>query len=731
MVPLAAAAAVLAIGLALVLWAGAAHADGKPWDGEVQYGDGQVGPGTGGDWRPLQTCWRVTNEHHRKLLNTNPSYGLDYDWPFCHEVEDAAGDPYCVIDPNKFAGEDDLFSIFLGDYQRVLGQTGANVISVGNPFATGGLINSYDNGKVYARRFGEPSAEPEINRFVPKDRFYADNNVRAGLPNLPGVPLGDPDYPYLGYYNGNDSNPDNHSLIYQSREHYLRDLYYARPKGDTYVVDDVNGTFTHSPGDYAWYLDTNNLERIPARETPRFFIRWQHPDHPMGGLMTDYAYVLQQQNYLNAQLLGNVRSYDTDGHRVVYKVQSKEAVLLHGQQVGNCGTPGGTVHPHPSTCTLTGTITSHRVVYPSTIALSYDYNPAPPRFGPTPTPFVTSAPPATNPPVRVPLRGDHLEGLTGTRLPAPYTTPVFQHRQAFDAGLPRPVATGAPTAPPGFVGEQVHVPEYTYYDVSRVGTYDYPYYGVWGIPWEDWGVDYHRELKEYTDSAIRKWGTENLVDPEYLARWNISRGGWLSDEVGPGEEWPNTPAPTRAWYLDGTRTPTPQYEHVANIGVPTLDPRDDPYAPTPDERLHGHELGNRYYESHNARQPYPTPDQLIFSDGPARQVENPFIIRDYPNTSLDAISIEMEMPRIYREDVFLNYSETDELLEEPIQASRYGGEYAGPLFTVAYSLSSKLDAIRTDAVGGYQQFGIPVDHAPGCSAGATNCAYHAFGGECL
>ena len=692
----------LTVGLALALWAGAAHAGDEPWDGEVQYGDGQVGPGTGGDWRPLQTCWRVINEHHRDISGTNPVYGTDYDWAFCHEVEDASGDPFCEIDPNAFLDEEALFSIFLGDYQRVLRETGANVISMVDPHESG-----YVSSQVYRREFGEPSAVPGTNRFVPKDRFYKDNETRASLPNLPDGP---------GYENDNDTNHNNHSLVFQSREHYLRDLYYSRP----------NGT-----GGVAWYLDIDHLERIPARETPRFFIRWQHPDHPMGGLMTDYAYVLQQQNYLNAQLLGNVRSYDTDGHRVVYKVQSKEAVLLHGQQVGNCGTPGGTVHPHPSTCTLTGTITSHRVVYPSTIALSYDYNPAPPRFGATPTPFVTATAPQNDPPVRVPLRGDHLEGLTGTKLPAPHTTPVFQHRQAFDAGLPRPVATNAPTAPPGFVGEQVHVPEYTYYDVSRVGTYDYPYYGVWGIPWEDFGVDYHRELKEYTDSAIRKWGTENLVDPEYLARWNISRGGWLSDEVSPGEEWPNTPAPTRAWYLDGTRTPTPQYEHVANIGVPTKDPRDDPYAPTPAERLHSHELGNRYYESHNARQPYPTPDQLIFSDGPARQVENPFIIRDYPNTSLDAISIEMEMPRIYREDVFLNYSETDDLLEEPILASRYGGEYASPLFTSGYSVFILPKVLRTDAVTGYQQFRIPVEQAPGCSAGGASCAYHAFGSDPL
>ena len=86
----------------------------------------------------------------------------------------------------------------------------------------------------------------------------------------------------------------------------------------------------------------------------------------------------------------------------------------------------------------------------------------------------------------------------------------------FDSGLPRPVATGVPTAPPGFVGAQVHLPEYTYYDVSRVGTYDYPYYGIWGIPWEDWGVDYHRILMESTADEMSRWASENLESPSLV-----------------------------------------------------------------------------------------------------------------------------------------------------------------------------------------------------------------------
>ena len=687
----------LAAGIGLLAWAGSAYAGDTAGEGPVQYGSGQVGPGTGDDWRPLQTCWRATNQYQRDAVS-GALPGTDLHWPFCHEVEDAAGKPRCSVDITIPMSPDDrsvntFFSVFLGDYQRILRDTGANVISMGHPLAP-------DSARVYEKPFGDPSAPPLFNRFVPRDRPAAD----AGIPN---IPEGD------GYKNELDGHPYNHSLVFQSREQYIRDLYYGP-----------------SPLDGAWWLETDRFERVPAREAPRFFIRWQHPDHPMGGLSTDYAYVLQQQNYLNAQLLGNIRSYNTDGHRVIYKVQSKEAVLLHGQQVGNCGTPSGSVHPHPSTCTLTGTITSHRVVYPSTIALSYDYNPAPPRFGPTPTPFVTAAAPQNDPPVRVPSRGDYAAALEGTR-PAPNLTPVFQRRPAFDAGLPRPVATNAPTAPPGFVGEQVHVPEYRYYDVSRVGTYDYPYYGLWGIPWEDFGVDYHRELMDHRHTALTRWASENLVDADFA-----------QSVVGREQAWPNAPPPTVPWYLAGgdempTYTPTPQYEHASGYGFPEPGPPGvpkDPFGVDPATRLHGYGPerlagGEQYFESHSARLPYPTPDQLIFSDGPARQVKNPFVIRDYPNTSLDAISIEMEMPRIYREDLLMNYAESSELLEVPVPVSRFGGEYAAPLFVPGYKVRSKLTTDRTDAIAGYQQFGIPVRAPASCdpqSDPAEECPYLNF-----
>ena len=44
---------------------------------------------------------------------------------FCHEIEDEHGDPNCEIDLNVRGLDDDmLFSIFLGDYQRILRETG-------------------------------------------------------------------------------------------------------------------------------------------------------------------------------------------------------------------------------------------------------------------------------------------------------------------------------------------------------------------------------------------------------------------------------------------------------------------------------------------------------------------------------------------------------------------------------------------------------------------------------
>ena len=679
-------ALVALVGVAVL--AGAAYAGDDSWDEDIEYGDGQVAPGTGGDWRPMQTCWRVVNEHHRVANQGSPIYGVDYDWPFCHEIEvdpsldpANAGNPKCVIDPDRSFSDYMLFGIFLGDYERILRQSGANLITMRNPFEEP-LPSNLDPYHIYSRDFGEPSAAPRINRFVPRER--------PGDASLPNLPDGD------GINNSHDGDSYNHTRVYQSREQYLRDLYYSRSNPDGGTLD-------------AWYMDKNKFEMVPAREAPRFFVRWQHPDHPMGGLMTDYAYVLQQQNYLNAQLLGNVRSYNADGNRVIYKVQSKEAVLLHGQQVGNCGTPAGTAHQHPATCTLTGTITSHRVVYPSTIALSYDYNPAPPRFGPTPTPFITRAPPQQDHRVDVPERGSYEWGLRGTPY-APNLTPIFQHRQAFDAGLPRPVGTLAPTAPPGFAGEQVHIPEYTYYDVSRVGTYDYPYYGIWGIPWEDWGVDYHKRLLD-TSSDLYVWASANLTEPY----WNRQNSGSGYQFPVAGQEWPNDPTPTVAWHLQ-TITPIPNYKHATDS---------DPF--TVGGELHSYAEGERYFESHNQRNPYPTPDQLIFSDGPARQVENPFVIRDYPNTSLDAISIEMEMPAIYREDVLVNYSETADLLEVPVPVSRYGGEYASPLFTWNYSSVSEPTAARSDAIAGYQQFFVPLEkYAKACNPYTVGCAHLPF-----
>ena len=686
LLPCLAAVVVLAALFGVVVVGGAVYAGAETWDRDLEYGNGQVGPGGGGDWRPLQTCWRVANPAIRYL--DDPYMGTDLDWAYCHELEYPAADPNagkpnCFVDPSLGVSDDRLFSIFLGDYQQILSENGANLISMNDPRPDhNGAVNT--DGVVYKRAYGDPDAAASVNLFVPRDR------LKRGLPGKDVlVP------------------PDADVAVYQSREHYLRDLYNS---------GDVPGSGTGG----AWFVDKTKFEQVPAREAARFFIRWQHPDHPMGGLMTDYAYVLQQQNYLNAQLLGNVRSYNADGSRVIYKVQSKEAVLLHGQQVGNCGTPGGTVHPHPATCTLTGTITSHRVVYPNTIALSYDYNPAPPRFGPTPTPFITVVPPAENPPVPVPERGDYETALTGrdsptgTKLPAPYLTPVFQQRQAFDAGLPRPVGAGAPTAPPGFVGEQVHVPEYTYYDVSRVGTYDYPYYGILGVPWEDWGVDYHRVLMDSGATAMSRWASENLVSPDGLP-------------LSVANQWPNSVGPTVAWYLT-TKMPTPQYGHAAGIGIPD-GPVKNPFADASGDRLHGQNEndGKRYFESHNARNPYPTPDQLIFSDGPARQVENPFIIRDYPNTSLDGLSIEMEFSPLYREDLAVNYSQTSELLDIPIPVSRYGGESAAPLFSLDYTSATSVGDQRTGNIAGYEQFYIQVDnYAPSCIAGVAGCPYRSY-----
>ena len=186
------------------------------------------------------------------------------------------------------------------------------------------------------------------------------------------------------------------------------------------------------------------------------------------------------------------------------------------------------------------------------------------------------------------------------------------------------------------------------------------------------------------------------------------------------------PTPTVPWYLTN-QTPTPLYEHVANIGYPqaTLE---YPSAVDDDDRLHSEELGSRYFEGHSGREPYPTPDQLIFSDGPARQVENPFIIRDYPNTSLDAISIEMEMAAIYREDVFVKYTESDDLLEDGVEVSRFGGEYAAPLFVGGYDFVDPPTAVRTDAISGYQQFAVAMEEYPAdCSPGNTGCPHFSYG----
>ena len=239
--------------------------------------------------------------------------------------------------------------------------------------------------------------------------------------------------------------------VFHSRRDYLNMLYgVVDDEGDIGYASAYDGRFAGdhslmSPFSYSvspgptvsgptpaspWWSDGDNWERVPARETSNFRVGWLHPDAPEGGLTVDYAYLLRQQHYMNAELLANLRSYTTDGERVTRGIRSTpHAWVFNGLTTITCSTG--------STCTLSVDMNQVAVRQINVVYLEVNFNPAYNRVA----------------------SGTENRNLTqqGHSPPEPFSGQVPTHT---------PTSSSGPN--PDLLGQKTYYPEYYYYDIRDV-----------------------------------------------------------------------------------------------------------------------------------------------------------------------------------------------------------------------------------------------------------------------
>ena len=288
----------------------------------------------------LTTCWRMGGADYVSFLAPGRfGAGTDWAWPGCASPGSVTAGASCgpaaqsggslgLIDglPLSGASPNSYFSIFPANIDSVLLASGAEAVSyVPSPSAAD------DNAFVYRSGF----------ELVPPP-----NSARPPTVAVPVVTVAerncfvDMDSPDLSS-RLTDSCAGG-APVFHSRRDYVNALYGVIDGGfqtgyaSVYDQRDPTSYNLSSPFSYAvptanptpvaatpWWSDADVWQRVPAREAAHFSVGWLHPDMPEGGLTVDYAYLLRQQHYMNAELLANLRSYSTDGHRVTRGVRAR------------------------------------------------------------------------------------------------------------------------------------------------------------------------------------------------------------------------------------------------------------------------------------------------------------------------------------------------------------------------------------------------------------------------
>lgn len=343
----------------------------------------------------MTTCWRIgghLSAHSSTLSPSRYSSGFDWAWPGCS----SPGDPDRSCGPRgaglfnssdyplSGAAPSSFFSVFPANLDAVLQSSGAEAVAyVPHPVA--------DTDFVYRpsrRESALPTAVPEDiapgssyvpasvsvvparNCFVNVDSDAA-NRLGPASNCLQGIPVFHSRRDYLNMLYGvvNASGDVGYASAYDDR--YARDYSLLSPF--SYSVSPgppVGGPTPAAP----WWSDGDNWERVPAREASHFRVGWLHPDAPEGGLTVDYAYLLRQQHYMNAELLANLRSYTTDGERVTRGIRSTpHAWVFNGLTTITCATG--------STCTLSVDMNQVAVRQINVVYLEVNFNPIGNRAG--------------------------------------------------------------------------------------------------------------------------------------------------------------------------------------------------------------------------------------------------------------------------------------------------------------------------------------------------------------
>ena len=441
--------------------------------------DGSLGYDT------LTTCWRLglppgSDNYARSRIGT----GYDWAWPGC-------GDPGSDSSP---CGDDIPSGYPLSEYEKggmfvIFPASVTSLLETSDAVAIAYVEEPSDSDErffAYRAPFVDDldgSEVPLRNCFVTSDNIAAvvegqefDSEESEDLcPD--GIPVFSSRRDYVNYlygvidqdgitgYGGGERRATQHDMSSIFAYGYQPPTDYEDPEAVGRLIHDI----------VPWWSDPQSWHRVPASETAGFRVGWLHPDAPEGGLTVDYAYLLRQQHYMNAELLSRMRSYSTDGHRVTRGVRtSPDALVFTGLAGIRCNAG--------STCSMSIDMNQAQVRQVNMVYLEVEYNPAPNRVG-------------------EPFDG---RGLS----PA-----------VVDAGIPTPGAGtplfGGGAAP--LTGEISHSPEYFYYDVRDV---DHPTYvgdsgvnmgqlsGAHGVPFGD------RRAYPTPDGSI--FSNDFAADPEYI-----------------------------------------------------------------------------------------------------------------------------------------------------------------------------------------------------------------------
>ena len=408
------------------------------------------------------TCWRIGVDS-RGWSKVPPLYGSGYDWmwPGCSSPGDpdqscgpasggSSGGAFGSLEnpeglPLSGAAPGSFFSIFPANLDAVLSASGADAVAyIPAPVEDEDFVyrTSYRQ-PVVPPSVNTPAVPPAVSTEVDKRNCFVDLDLDLDLESRlsstceDGIPVFHSRRDYLNMLYGvvDDEGQTGYANAVQEERpatsYKLWSLFSYYGKND---VTPIPGSTLEPVLAPPWWSNPDSWQRVPAREAAKFKLGWLHPDFPQGGLSVDYAYLLRQQHYMNAELLSNLRSYSTDGSRVTRGIRSSpHAWVFNGLVSITCSTG--------STCVLSVDMNQVAVRQINVVYLEVDFNPA-----------FNRAESGVGDPHRL---------LVG-QSPAGHSPPT-----PFDGEVPTHTPGGVGPND-DLLGDQSYPPEYYYYDIRSV-----------------------------------------------------------------------------------------------------------------------------------------------------------------------------------------------------------------------------------------------------------------------